>query len=169
MIDEFSKDLDRRRTVALAKCIGLLTIMGGEGIEISGAPDTASLYSECLMALGIEDEDFPDHYAAAIALDPEGHLISERDKERPLTEGQAATRAAKVLTMSAAGAMITVQKRHFAEADQIELEQIDGTNTVTYKARWKTQPRDGIILEGEPGDPSQLKHARVLPKPGDPK
>jgi len=71
-------DLDQRRVVALAKVGLMLSTMAGEGLAITGHDDAPDIYSEVLMALGIEDSDNPD-IALEIARDhPEGCSLIER-------------------------------------------------------------------------------------------
>lgn len=86
---EVARDLDRRRTLVLAKLLPMLSLMaGGEAAEVIGY-DAADLYTEALVALGIEDEDNPDTMAAVIVeMDGNsGHGIMDRLDQISADEG----------------------------------------------------------------------------------
>lgn len=71
-------DIDRRRVVTLAKLGLMLSTMASEGMVILGHDDSTDLYNDVLMALAIEDADYPD-IALEVARDhPDGHLIIDR-------------------------------------------------------------------------------------------
>lgn len=71
-------DLDRRRVTTLARLVGMLSIMAGDGPEIDGY-DAAQLHAEASMALGIEDADDIDGMAADIVEHgPDAHLLTDR-------------------------------------------------------------------------------------------
>lgn len=91
-------DLDKRRVAILAKLIGMLSIMAGEGPEIIGY-DPAQLHAEASMAIGIEDQDDIDGMAADIVEHgPDAHLLTERLDRIALTpSGDAEGRARELL------------------------------------------------------------------------
>lgn len=70
--------LDSLRVEALAKCALLLSTMAGEGIAIEGHDDSADLYSEVIMALGIEDADDTDIMADEVRMHPAAATIVDR-------------------------------------------------------------------------------------------
>lgn len=71
-------DLDLRRVRVLAQCAALLSTMAGEGMEIDGHLETATLYDEAIMALGIEDADDVESMIEELVEYPEGAVLADR-------------------------------------------------------------------------------------------
>lgn len=78
------RDLDMRRVLALARAAKFLNVAAGNGVVLGGL-DAADLYTDTIVALGIEDAAFVDVVIEAAIESPEAHsLMARAERSNPV-------------------------------------------------------------------------------------